>query len=231
MHKHEFDDKHSAISKKPAQPGIDETATSVNANLGLKQDIMAGSLRLLYHSGYNKLTLKNISEKLNIDMETLNRLYSSPVEIMTDAIQWAIGFGDTLRNDLNRITDPEEKLKRYVLMHFAFIGSNPEVANLLLADESISGSRRIHRKLRQLRTHRIELLKDILLEGSDEEVWVSPDTGQMALMILGFMRMTVASWKQSQEHESPYVRGKIATQFLQEVLIAKRTKEESYYEN
>jgi len=226
MHKYGYDSNHVAIHNMLAEIGVDEAAAVVNEDLKIRQNIMAGSLKLLYHSGYNKLTLKNISEQLNIDMDTLTSLYSSPVEIMTETIQWAIRFGDALRNDLERIADPSEKLKRYILMHFAFISSNPEMASLLLADESISGSRRVHKKLKQLRSHRIELLKHILTEGSTKEHWVSDDVDQMALMILGFMRMTVASWKQSHKHESPYVRGKIAAQFLQEVVVNKKTEKE-----
>ncbi len=221
MYKYEHDNNHTAISNRLAEIGIGKAATAVNEDLKLRQDIMAVSLKLLYHSGYNKLTLKNISDQLNIDMETLTSLYSSPIEIMTDTIQWAISFGDALRNDLEGIAVPGEKLKRYILMHFAFISSNPEMASLLLADESMSGSRRIHKKLRQLRSHRIELLKHVLSEGSTTENWVSDDIDQMALMILGFMRMTIASWKQSQKHESPYVRGKIAAQFIEDVLVAR----------
>ena len=221
MYKCEHDDNHAAISNRLAEIGVDEASTAVNEDLKIRQSIMAGSLKLLYHSGYNKLTMKNISEQLNIDMETLSSLYSSPIEIMTETIQWAIRFGDALRNDLEGLAAPGEKLKRYILMHFAFISSNPAMASLLLADESISGSRRVHKKLKQLRSHRIELLKHILTDGSTREHWVSDDIDQMALMILGFMRMTVASWKQSHKHESPYVRGKIAAQFIQEVLVAK----------
>lgn len=192
-----------------------------NGDHAFRQNIMAGSLKLLYHHGYKRLTLKSIAEYLNIDIQTLASLYSSPIEIITDTIQWAIRFGDILHEDLEGIADPGEKLKRYVLMHFAFISSNPGMATLLLADESISGSRRIHDKLRQLRSHRIALLKKILSDGSMKEHWVSEDTDQMALMIVGFMRMTITSWKQSQEHESLYVRGKAATQFIEDVLVAR----------
>lgn len=224
MQKYEYDINHVAISNKLAKIGVDEAATMVNEDLRVRKTIMVGSLKLLNHSGYNKLTLKNISEQLNIDMDILTSLYSSPIEIMTDAIQWAIRFGDVLRNDLEGIANPGEKIKRYILMHFAFISSNPEMASLFLADESISGSRRVHKKLRQLRSHRIELLKHILSEESTKEHWVSDDTDQMALMILGFMRMTLASWKQSHKLESPYVRGKIAAQFLQKVLVARQSE-------
>lgn len=226
MQEYEYNNNHIKISNKLAEMSVDEAATVFNEEMKIKQNIMAGSMKLLNHSGYNKLTLKNIAEQLNIDMKTLTSIYSSPIEIMTDTIQWAIGFGDALSKELEGIVNPIEKLHRYVLMHFAFISSNPEIASLLLSDESMSGSRRIHKKLRHLRSHRIELLKQILSEDTTTEKWVSDDIDQMALMILGFMRMTIASWKQSQKHESPYVHGKIAAQFLQEVLVARQTVRE-----
>jgi len=187
----------------------------------IKRGIMAATLKLLYHNGYNAVTIKNIAKSMNMETYTLNSIYSSPVEILTDVIQWAIRFSDTLHNELATTADPRRKIEKYIIMHFAFLSANPEMTTLLLADESISGSRRLHNKLRQLRSNRINLLKDILQEGIADVLWVSGDVEQLTLLILGYMRMTIAAWKQSNSRESLYLHGKTAAQFIQEILYSK----------
>ncbi len=187
----------------------------------LRQNIRIAALKLLYHNGYNAVTLKNISEVVHLELSDISELYSSPVEILTDVIQWAIKFGDTLGSELESIADPHAKIEKYIILHFAFLDSNPEMATLLLADESISGSRRIQSKLRQLRSHRIGLLKSILEAGKNDSRWVSDDAEQMTLLILGYMRMKIASWKQSNKQDSLYVYGKIAARFILEILASK----------
>ncbi len=203
---------------------IIHTAPVLNPNDNteeLRQNIRIAALKLLYHNGYNAVTLKNISEIVDLELSDISELYSSQVEILTDVIQWAIKFGNTLGAELELITDPHVKIEKYIIFHFAFLDSNPAMATLLLADESISGSRRIESKLRQLRSHRIGLLKSILEDGKNDSQWVSDDAEQMTLLILGYMRMKIASWKQSNKQESLYVYGKTAARFILEILALK----------
>ena len=81
----------------------------------IKRGIMAATLKLLYHNGYNAVSIKNIAKSLNMETATLNSIYSSPVEILTDVIQWAIRFGDTLHNELGMTSDPRRKVEKYII--------------------------------------------------------------------------------------------------------------------
>jgi AcrR family transcriptional regulator len=193
----------------------------VDQHEATKRKIRSEALKLLAQSGYHAVTLQNIAAGLDMELPTLADIYSSPVEILTETIQWTIEFGELLRKELGTLTDPRKKIEKYIHLHFAFLSANPDMRSLLLADMSISGPRRIHNKLRKLRNQRIALLHQILIEGEPRSLWISNDTEQMALLIIGFLRMTVTSWKESPSRVPLHVRGNAAVDFLAQILYAR----------
>lgn len=179
---------------------------------------MRGALKVLYNNGYNAISMDTVAEAVRADPRDLAEEYASPVEILIDIIKWAMRFGESLEREFARDKDPLDKIEHYVLMHFAFLSSHPEMATLLLADESISGSRRVHSKLLQLRKHRLEILMSILSHPTIRSAWGDEKVEQLALLILGYMRMTIANWKQSNQRESLWVHGNIAAGFTREII-------------
>ncbi len=125
--------------------------------------------------GFNKTTVDEIAKDASISKRTLYQEFENKEKILEELLMFeALSVRKAILNQINKITDPDEKLQTYIRLSNKYLEQNPFIVNVL-NDESGFFSPVVKEKPHIIETGIEEIFISILKEGMEKGVFRQMD--------------------------------------------------------
>ncbi len=158
--------------------------------------IIDAAIELIAEEGIQKLTIKNLSAKVNLTEGAIYRHFTSKMEILLGILKLFKKQKDEL---VARIADKNlsslDQLKQTFEQHFIQFSSKPALAAIIFAEEIFQNEKQLADSIASIMEANQKVLEDIIARGQkNNEIRDDILKEQLALIILGAIRLIVAKW-------------------------------------
>lgn len=164
-----------------------------------QQEIIDVSINLIAEKGIQNLTIKNISEKMNMSEAAIYRHFTSKLEILEAILGY---FESTLKNNLeilklNNISNLE-KLENTFLTLCKEFEKNPSLAKVIFSEEIFQNEQLLSKKVFEIMNEHQKFISE-LIEKAQENNEIRNDISKdyLSLIIMGTLRLIVTRWRLS----------------------------------
>lgn len=182
----------------------------MNSSRSVRQrQIINESIKLIHNKGIQGLTIKNISEAINLTEGAVYRHFKSKDEILSSIL-------DDFRENLNKMIQVElekdvpalEKLKTVLNHLIDRFCSNPHIVSVIFSDEIFVNKKVLHDKIIFLIKQNNDCFVKIAQEGQKtDEIRKDINADELAIIIMGSFRMVVKNWQLNKHSYSLKNRG------------------------
>ncbi len=162
-----------------------------------QMDIINSAIELIAEKGIQKLTIKNLSQKVDRTEGALYRHFHSKIDIISGILQlFRQNKGDALQKlkELN-ITAPE-KLDKLLSERFRDFTANPAIAAVIFSEEIFQNEKSLSSQVFKIMQDSQSIIEAIIAEGqSDNQIRDDIPAQQLALLITGSLRLLVKKWR------------------------------------
>lgn len=165
-----------------------------------QSQIVSESINLISEMGIQGLTIKNLAKKIGVSEPAIYRHFSNKMEILLTIL-------DSFKQDkqlvltkisLNQISSMQ-KLETIYLHQFRTFTQNPALAAVIFSEEIFTNDDRLSEKVYQIMETKQEILRTIFEEGQrSREIRDDIPAEQIALIIMGSLRLLVTQWRLTQ---------------------------------
>ena len=164
-----------------------------------QQQIINEAIILIDKKGIQGLTIKNLSKAIGISEPGIYRHFESKFHILTEILD---EFKDNInefnkelmKSNLNSL----KKIGKIYQTHFNFFVKNPAIISVIFAEEIFNNDKILYKKINEILKANEELISQIIEEGQNTgEIKNEVDKKQIALIIMGSLRLLVKKWKQN----------------------------------
>ncbi|MEE9443564.1 MAG: TetR family transcriptional regulator [candidate division Zixibacteria bacterium] len=156
------------------QPGAKASPQRRNRQFHKRQDaILKAASRIIARDGFEGATIRGVAARARINLSGIYYYFENKEELLYALQHHAFStLADTLRQRLEEISSPEEKLKAVIENHFEFFVSNMDNLKVCVHEiESLSG--KYYNEILKLRRKYFGLVKGVISEitsGSKHDV-------------------------------------------------------------
>jgi len=162
-----------------------------------QSQIIAASIDIISERGIQGLTIKNLSKSIGISEPAIYRHFDSKIEILLTILNTfkqdkQLVFAKIAVNNIPAI----KKLEEIYLHHFQVFAENPALTAVIFSEEIFKNDQRLSEKVLSIMKTRQQIMRDILEKGqSDNEIRKDISVDQLALIIMGSLRLFVTQWR------------------------------------
>ena len=133
-----------------------------------RTQILALAKKKFERFGFNKTTVDEIAKEGNISKRTLYQEFESKEKILEELLMFeALSVRKAILNQINKITDPKEKLQTFIRLALKYLDQNPFIVGVL-HDESGFFKPVLQDKPYIIETGIEEIFVNIVKEGVDK---------------------------------------------------------------
>jgi TetR/AcrR family transcriptional regulator, fatty acid metabolism regulator protein len=174
-------------------------AVSVDGLTDRQAQIISESVNIISEKGIQGLTIKNLAKKIGISEPAIYRHFESKVDILLNIL-------DIFKRDkhfaIKKIAagtrQSVKKLREIYFYHFQAFTENPSLTAIIFSEEIFKNDPRLSAKVLEIMTINQRILSEILKEGQHrKELRNDIPIDQLAIIILGSLRLIVTQWRLS----------------------------------
>lgn len=160
-------------------------------------EIIQVSIGIIAEQGIQRLTIKNIAQKINISEPAIYRHFKNKIDIL-------IAILTQFKNAHNRIasiinannTTSIEKIRLLYSKNFQHFTENPTLAAVLFSEEIFQNDKRLASMVSSIMHLNETMVIKIITEGQEkQEIRDDIPQKQIGLLIMGTLRLLVTRWK------------------------------------
>jgi len=163
-------------------------------------EIIGAAIELIAEKGIQKLTIKNMANRIGVAEGAIYRHFDSKMDIL---------LGILTRFKENRIFsaditdssdegDPVGKLRALFISHFKNFTENPATASVIFSEEIFQNDKRLSDRVYEIMKENQRLVRDILRRGQEGgKIRRDISATQLSLLITGSLRLLVTKWRLS----------------------------------
>lgn len=169
-------------------------------NLSDRQSQIIGeAINIISELGIQGLTIKNISKKIGISEPAIYRHFDSKIEILLAILDT---FKQNKQLALTKIAVDNipalKKLEEIFFHHFQVFSENPALAAVIFSEEIFKNEHRLSETVLSIMNVNQQIMIDILENGqSNNEIRNDISVKQLALVIMGSLRLFITQWRLS----------------------------------
>ena len=161
-----------------------------------QSEIINAAIELIAEEGIQKLTIKNLSAKVHLTEGAIYRHFTSKMDILLGILELFKKQKDEL---IARIADKNlsslDQLKENFEQHFIQFSSKPALAAIIFAEEIFQNDKQLSESIVSIMEKHQKVLESIIEKGQkNDEIRNDIPREQLALIILGSIRLIVAKW-------------------------------------
>ena len=162
-----------------------------------QSQIIAESINIISKQGIQGLTIKNLSKRIGISEPAIYRHFDSKIEILLTILDT---FKQNSQYALAKIAVDNipavKKLEEIYFHHFKVFANNPALTAVIFSEEIFKNDFRLSEKVLSIMKTNQQILCDILKNGqSSNEIRNDTSAKQLALIIMGSLRLFVTQWR------------------------------------
>lgn len=188
-----------------------------------QKEIIDVSIKLIADKGIQNLTIKNISERMEISEPAIYRHFKSKQEILTTLL-------DTFENNFNAIIDDinaleitsVEKAQKFFLLRCEKIAQNPDIAKVIFSEEIFQNEKALSEKVHSIMRKNQKIISSIIEDAQNKgELRSDISKEHLSMVILGSLRLLITRWRLKNHSfdlvdESKKIWGSLAKMIIKE---------------
>ena len=161
-----------------------------------KKEVLDIAKKIIYEKGFYRLTIRNISDKMNISEAAIYRHFKGKEDIidqLTDLV-----FSEGCSFDIESTENPVEVLKKFIDKQIEFFEKNPYLSIISFQDDMFREYPKIKEKFIHHQKKREDEIINLIQRGIEKNLIqnkVNPEV--FASLYMGSIRLTVLKWKNS----------------------------------
>ncbi|MFO7814605.1 MAG: TetR/AcrR family transcriptional regulator [Halanaerobiales bacterium] len=161
-----------------------------------KKEVLEIAKRIIYEKGFYKLTIRNISDRMDISEAAIYRHFKGKEDIIDQLTDLVFYKGCSLNTE--NIEDPIETLKLFIDKQIKVFEDDPYLSIISFQDDMFREYPKIKKKFINHQNEREKEIINIIEEGIEQNLIkdnINPDA--FASIYMGSIRITVLKWKNS----------------------------------
>ncbi|MEO0234290.1 MAG: TetR/AcrR family transcriptional regulator [candidate division WOR-3 bacterium] len=161
-----------------------------------KNKILEASLELFGKKGYYKTDVDSIAKKANVGKGTIYLYFKNKKELFISAINYAINnCNEEIKKSVEKVDSPYLKVEKYIETFLEIMVGNVNkvkfftINNLNSNKELFDFSKGIDRRIV---VKRFQILKDIIDEGIQKNIFKDLNSEILTMMIVGLIHMEIS---------------------------------------
>jgi len=164
-----------------------------------QEQIIKEAINIIDKKGIQGLTIKNLSKAIGISEPGIYRHFESKFHILVEILD---EFKDNIqkfnqqlmKSDLNSL----QKIERIYQTHLNLFTENPAIISVIFAEEIFNNDKKLYKKINEILKSNENIISQIIEEGQNAgEIKSEIDKKQIALILMGALRLLVKKWKQN----------------------------------
>jgi AcrR family transcriptional regulator len=198
---------------------MDKITTRLSTNERQEQ-ILDEAIRIIHEQGYSALVIRELANHVGISEPAIYRHFKNKNDIISRILDRVLGMTGTIEANLVGVVSAKEKIRQFVRFHFDFLNKNPEITSVVFSENLFQSNSILKEKLRTILNSRHGLLSSFLDEAKLEGSVVDVDSGDLAVLIVGNIRLIVLEWRLADFNFDLRRRGNRALKMLERLIFA-----------
>ncbi len=164
-----------------------------------QNEIINAAIQLIAEKGIQGLTIKNLSKAIKVTEPAIYRHFESKTSILVAILENFKNFTATISSEI--LSRDESALDKIFMIYRAYYNKfteTPSLVSVIFSDEIFKNDKNLSKKIASLLSANEEMFCSIIKEGQKaKEIRNDIDNKQIALIIMGAMRLLVKKWETS----------------------------------
>ncbi len=184
-----------------------------------RTQIIDKAIKIIHTQGFAGLAIRELAKQVGISEPAIYRHFANKDEIILGILDRVQQMGDTLATRLSGTASGKEKIRQFILFHFDFLTQNREITSVVFSENIFEPNSILKARLRAILTSRYQILRALLDEARQERNLVDLDPDDLAVLIIGNIRVIVLEWRLSDFEFDLRERGNRALQTIAQLIF------------
>lgn len=159
-------------------------------------DIIKAASKLIGDKGIQNLTMKNLALEMNFSEPALYRHFKDKNEIIVSVLQYyRANMNTAIKEIISSGSNGFERLANIVKFQFNHFHNNPSIVMIIFSETSFQYDESLSKEVLQILNKKQQLIIEVIESGqNDGSIRSDIAPNQLALIVMGTMRLTVLEW-------------------------------------
>ena len=164
-----------------------------------QEQIIKEAIKIIDEKGIQGLTIKNLSKAIGISEPGIYRHFESKFHILVEILD---EFKDNIQEFNQQLirsnSSSLQKIEKIYQTHFISFTENPAIISVIFAEEIFNNDKTLYKKINEILQANEKIILQIIEEGQNAgEIKSEVDKKQIAIILMGSLRLIVKKWKQN----------------------------------
>lgn len=160
-----------------------------------QSQIIDTAINIIHQHGYSYLSIRELANQVGISQPALYRHFTNKDAIILGILDRMMQLGTSIKQKLEAVNDPKEKIKQFILGHIEFLHENPEMTSVVFSEDIFQDNDQAKSKLKTILDYRCQILTEIISEAKNNGVVVDVNPQDLSMLIIGFLRLAILNWR------------------------------------
>ena len=160
-----------------------------------QSQIIDTAINIIHQHGYSYLSIRELANQVGISQPALYRHFTNKDAIILGILDRMMQLGTSIKQKLETVNNPKEKIKQFILGHIEFLQENPEMTSVIFSEDIFQDNVQAKSKLKTILDFRCQILTEIIAEGKQNGVVVDINPQELSMLIIGFLRLVILNWR------------------------------------
>ena len=162
-----------------------------------QNEIINAAIQLIAKNGIQGVTIKNLANAIKVTEPAIYRHFESKTAIFAAILENFKNFTSTVSSEM--LSKNESALDKVLMIYRAYFNKfseTPSLVSVIFSDEIFKNDKNLSNKISSLLNANEEMFCSIIKDGQKaNEIRNDIDNKQIALIIMGSMRLLVKKWE------------------------------------
>ncbi len=159
-----------------------------------QSQIIDTAINIIHQHGYSYLSIRELANQVGISQPALYRHFTNKDAIILGILDRMMQLGTSIKQKLETVNNPKEKIKQFILGHIEFLQENPEMTSVIFSEDIFQDNAQAKNKLKTILDFRCQILTEIIAEAKNNGVVVDISPQDLSMLIIGYLRLVILKW-------------------------------------
>ena len=160
-----------------------------------QSQIIDTAINIIHQHGYSYLSIRELANQVGISQPALYRHFTNKDAIILGILDRMMQLGTSIKQKLETVNNPKEKIKQFILGHIEFLQENPEMTSVIFSEDIFQDNVQAKSKLKTILDYRCQILTEIIAEAKNNGVVVDISPQDLSMLIIGYLRLVILNWR------------------------------------
>ncbi|MBN2601350.1 MAG: TetR/AcrR family transcriptional regulator [Candidatus Marinimicrobia bacterium] len=163
-----------------------------------QQEIIEAAIAIIAENGIQFLTIKNLAKKINVTEGAIYRHFTNKLEILNGILDLFQARANANFSPAVQDSSAMENLHKIIHGMTATFVENPAISAVIFSEEIFQNHKQLSDTVFSIMSNNLNTIEQIIQTGCENgEIRTDIPARQLAILIMGGMRLTVNRWRLS----------------------------------